>query len=84
MMFTNLIPGITAVAAWLLIDEQFSARKLIGMSIVLVGVFVAQQESLRLRHHEVPTATDGRHGAATPDQSAPTDVPHQSPTDAPQ
>jgi drug/metabolite transporter (DMT)-like permease len=49
MMFTNLIPGVTAVAAWLLIGEQFTVRKIVGMAIVLAGVFVAQRESLEFR-----------------------------------
>jgi drug/metabolite transporter (DMT)-like permease len=43
MTFTNLIPGITAVAAWLLIDEHFSVRKIVGMVIVIAGVFLAQR-----------------------------------------
>ena len=42
MLFTNLIPGITAVTAWLLVGEQFSLRKILGMVVVVAGVLVAQ------------------------------------------
>jgi drug/metabolite transporter (DMT)-like permease len=43
MMFTNLIPGITAMTAWLVLGEQFSLRKIIGMAMVVTGVLVAQR-----------------------------------------
>ena len=49
MLFTNLIPGITAVAAWLVVGEQFSIRKIVGMLIVVAGVLFAQQAEISLR-----------------------------------
>lgn len=41
-VFTNLVPGFTAITAWILLGEQFSAQKLIGMAVVVAGVLTAQ------------------------------------------
>ncbi|MEE8440545.1 MAG: DMT family transporter [Spirochaetia bacterium] len=47
-VFTNLVPGFTAVFAWLLIGESFTPQKVLGMAVVVTGVFVAQRGR---RHH---------------------------------
>ena len=41
-VFTNLVPGFTAVTAWLLLDERFSFQKIAGMIVVVAGVLTAQ------------------------------------------
>jgi drug/metabolite transporter (DMT)-like permease len=42
-LFTNLIPVLTAVAAWMMLpNETFSAKLVIGIVIVLFGVFYGQ------------------------------------------
>lgn len=43
-VFINLIPVITALAAWILLDEEFSALKLSGMVIVICGLFISQKK----------------------------------------
>jgi drug/metabolite transporter (DMT)-like permease len=42
-VFTNLVPGFTAVIAWLLVGELFTWRKVVGMLVVVAGVFAAQR-----------------------------------------
>lgn len=42
-VFTNLVPGFTAVFAWLLVGEQFTLQKVLGMLIVVAGVLTAQR-----------------------------------------
>jgi drug/metabolite transporter (DMT)-like permease len=41
-VYSNLIPVFTAIFSFLIIGEDFTARKIIGMVIVLAGVFLAQ------------------------------------------
>ncbi|MBN2727471.1 DMT family transporter, partial [Candidatus Mcinerneyibacteriota bacterium] len=43
-IFTNIIPIITAVSAYFLLGEGFSDRKLIGMSIIISGLFLSQYQ----------------------------------------
>ncbi|MGM0612850.1 MAG: DMT family transporter [Bacteroidota bacterium] len=46
-IFTNLIPIITAVVSYFYLDEQFTLNKILGMAIVIAGVFMAQ---IKLKH----------------------------------
>jgi drug/metabolite transporter (DMT)-like permease len=41
-VFTNTIPVFTAIFAWWLLDEPLTANKWAGISIVILGLFVAQ------------------------------------------
>jgi drug/metabolite transporter (DMT)-like permease len=41
-LFTNLIPVVAAIAAFLLLDKIFTWQEIIGMSIVILGLFVSQ------------------------------------------
>jgi len=41
-MFANLIPIVTVIGAFFLLNQAFSAQKIIGMSIVILGLFIAQ------------------------------------------
>lgn len=41
-IFSNLIPVFTAIFSYLLIHEAFTFRKLIGMTIVIAGVFLSE------------------------------------------
>jgi drug/metabolite transporter (DMT)-like permease len=45
-IFTNLIPIITAIFSYFLLDEKFTIAKLIGISIVIIGVFLSQIDKL--------------------------------------
>ncbi|MDA3837535.1 MAG: EamA family transporter, partial [Candidatus Delongbacteria bacterium] len=44
--FTNLIPVFTAVLSYFMLDEFFDARKILGIVIVLVGIFLSQLKGL--------------------------------------
>lgn len=54
-VFTNIIPIITAISAYFLLGEGFSERKILGMAIVIAGIFLAQfrrrNKSLALHEH---------------------------------
>lgn len=44
-MFTNLIPVITAIGAWIILpDEQLDLKLAIGIIVVVFGVFVGQRK----------------------------------------
>jgi drug/metabolite transporter (DMT)-like permease len=45
-VFTNLIPVFTAVLSYFMLDEFFDARKILGIVIVLVGIFLSQLKGL--------------------------------------
>jgi len=42
-VFTNMVPGFTAVFAWLLVGESFTVQKVLGMLVVIAGVLAAQR-----------------------------------------
>ncbi len=48
-IFTNLIPIFTAIFSYLLLDELFDTAKIIGITIVITGVFLSQIDKLMLR-----------------------------------
>ena len=41
-IFVNVIPVFTAVFAWLILDDQLTLQKLIGIIVVIGGLFIAQ------------------------------------------
>lgn len=41
-MFINLIPVFTALFAWWVIDEALTMQKIIGISVVISGLFISQ------------------------------------------
>lgn len=44
-IFTNLIPIVTAVAAYFVIDEKFTLYKILGTLVVIAGVFCVQRSA---------------------------------------
>lgn len=42
--FTNLIPVITAIFSFYVLDEQFNLQKITGMAIVIIGVILSQMQ----------------------------------------
>jgi len=48
-MFANLIPIVTAISAYFLLNEIFTTQKIIGMSVVILGLFVAQMDFGKFR-----------------------------------
>ena len=43
-VFTNIIPVITAISAYFLLNARFSERKIIGMAIIISGLFLSQYQ----------------------------------------
>ncbi|MFH0864820.1 MAG: DMT family transporter [Bacteroidota bacterium] len=41
-MFTNFIPVFTAVTSFFVLSEAFDIKKIIGMAVVIAGVFISQ------------------------------------------
>jgi drug/metabolite transporter (DMT)-like permease len=46
-VFTNLIPVVTAIFSAIFISEKFTATKIAGMAIVIIGVMIAQWKAVR-------------------------------------
>jgi drug/metabolite transporter (DMT)-like permease len=49
--FSNLIPVLTAVFAWFMLGEELGLKKIIGIGVVLAGLFLSQFKS-RKRPYE--------------------------------
>lgn len=47
-LMTNIIPVMTALFSFLILDERFSVTKISGMLIVICGVILSQAKGLRL------------------------------------
>jgi len=41
-IFINIIPVLTAIFAWYILDEPLPFRKLVGIGVVISGLFIAQ------------------------------------------
>lgn len=41
-IFINIIPVLTAIFAWYILDEPLGLRKLVGITVVIAGLFIAQ------------------------------------------
>jgi len=41
-MFVNVIPVFTSIFAWIILGDKLNAQKIIGIIIVIVGLFIAQ------------------------------------------
>ncbi len=48
-MFINLIPVFTALFAWWILKDKIDLQKIIGITIVITGLFISQ---LRFKKHE--------------------------------
>ncbi len=54
-IFANLIPVFTGITAFFVLNERFTAIKITGMFLVMVGVFISQSGKLQqmmLRNHQ--------------------------------
>jgi drug/metabolite transporter (DMT)-like permease len=51
--FSNLIPVLTAVFAWLMLGEELGLKKIIGIGVVLAGLFLAQMRSRKRRYEHL-------------------------------
>lgn len=52
-IYTNTIPVFTAIFAWLIIGETMTGRRLLGMAVVLGGLFLSQISRKRPRTREM-------------------------------
>ena len=50
-IFTNLIPVFTAIFAWYMLGEELGPKKIIGIAVVLTGLFLSQMKS-RKKHYQ--------------------------------
>jgi drug/metabolite transporter (DMT)-like permease len=41
-MFINIIPVLTAVFAWYILGDSLTVRKIVGIGVVIAGLFIAQ------------------------------------------
>ncbi|MBP1676385.1 MAG: protein of unknown function transrane [Bacteroidetes bacterium] len=48
-VFVNLIPVFTAIFAWLFLGETITVTKMVGIMIVVAGLFVSQLGKVKLR-----------------------------------
>ena len=46
-VYSNLIPVTTVIASYFILDEIFTGRKVLGIIIVILGVFITQIHKLR-------------------------------------
>ena len=46
-VFINLIPALTAVFAYFILQESFSSYKIAGIIVVIVGVLLSQFHDIR-------------------------------------
>jgi len=50
-IFTNLIPVFTAIFAWYMLGEELGPKKIVGIAVVLTGLFLSQLKS-RKKHYQ--------------------------------
>ncbi|MBN1198741.1 MAG: DMT family transporter, partial [Bacteroidales bacterium] len=48
-IFSNLIPVFTAIFSFLILDERFSIQKILGMMIVIGGVYISELNRRRIQ-----------------------------------
>ncbi len=52
-VFCNIMPAFTAVFAWIVLGDQLTGTKIIGIIIVIIGLFVSQLSVKKVKiHHE--------------------------------
>ena len=47
--FNNMIPGITAIMMWIIYGEVLRVIKIVGIAIVVIGMFISQTMITRWR-----------------------------------
>jgi drug/metabolite transporter (DMT)-like permease len=51
-VFSNLIPVFTAIFSAIFISEIFTANKITGMAVVIVGVLISQLQRFKIKLHD--------------------------------
>jgi drug/metabolite transporter (DMT)-like permease len=49
-MFTNLIPVFAAIFAWYMLGDELTDRTILGVTLVVVGLFIPHYSSIRKRY----------------------------------
>jgi drug/metabolite transporter (DMT)-like permease len=58
-IFINIIPVLTAIFAWYILDEPLTFRKLVGIAVVIAGLFIAQVKMKKFIARLVSIQQDG-------------------------
>jgi drug/metabolite transporter (DMT)-like permease len=58
-IFINIIPVLTAIFAWYILDESLTFRKMVGIAIVITGLFIAQVRMKKFIARLVSIQQDG-------------------------
>jgi len=58
-IFINIIPVLTAIFAWYILDEPLAFRKIVGIVVVIAGLFIAQ---VRMRKFIARLVSIQQHG----------------------
>ncbi len=58
-IFINIIPVLTAVFAWYILDEPLPPRKIVGIVVVIAGLFIAQVKMRKFIARLVSIQQDG-------------------------
>jgi drug/metabolite transporter (DMT)-like permease len=58
-IFINIIPVFTAIFAWYILDESLTIRKMIGITVVITGLFIAQVKMKGIRARLFSIQQDG-------------------------
>jgi drug/metabolite transporter (DMT)-like permease len=58
-IFINIIPVLTAVFAWYILDEPLPPRKIVGIVVVIAGLFIAQVKMKKFIARLVSIQQDG-------------------------
>jgi len=58
-IFINIIPVLTAIFAWFILDEPLTFRKMAGIAVVISGLFIAQLKMNKIIARLVSIQQDG-------------------------
>jgi drug/metabolite transporter (DMT)-like permease len=58
-IFINIIPVLTAIFAWYILDEPLTLRKIVGIIVTITGLFIAQVRLKRFLARLVSIQQDG-------------------------
>ncbi len=58
-IFINIIPVFTAIFAWYILDEPLPFQKMVGIAVVIAGLFIAQIKMKKLVSKIVTIQQDG-------------------------
>ena len=58
-IFINIIPVLTAIFAWYILDEPLTFRKIVGIAVVICGLFIAQIKMKKFIARLVSIQQDG-------------------------